>query len=412
MIEYILIKILLRFELYIKYGSYLKLDYYKNNNKEIYKIFLSLKKLHASSEKDASVDDLAMSFFSEYPHLKPDEVELYHAIFEKIRDAEVNEELCIEYLEQHRKQALAGEAAIFALEVSQGKRSWEDFITLVTKDEEDVVQEGVEFVTDDLEELYQSTVVSHGLRWRLKTLNAVLGSLRKGDFGFFFARPETGKTTLLASEITFMAGQTDAPIIWFNNEEQGSKVTLRCYQAALGCTVDELFADLKTNQEKYYEITKRNIKIYDDAAITKTTVEKICKQLNPAMIIFDQIDKIYGFEAERHDLKLKTIYQWARELSKMYGPVLAVCQAGGTGEGKKWLTMTDVDSSHTAKQGEADFILGVGATGNDGEEYMRYFSVCKNKLVGDEDSVPELRHAKVAVNILPEVARYADIMEF
>jgi hypothetical protein len=130
------------------------------------------------------------------------------------------------------------------------------------------------------------------------------------------------------------------------------------------------------------------------------------------MIVFDQIDKIHGFDAERYDLKMKTIYQWARELSKTYGPVIGVCQAGGTAEGKRYLSMNDVDSSHTAKQGEADFMLGIGTTNNQGEEYIRYLSACKNKLQGDEDTKSELRHGQVQVNIFPETARYGDIMKW
>jgi replicative DNA helicase len=67
----------------------------------------------------------------------------------------------------------------------------------------------------------------------------MLGSLRKGDFGFVFARPETGKTTFLASEISFMAEQLsddDGPSLWINNEEQSEKPMLRCIQATLGAS--------------------------------------------------------------------------------------------------------------------------------------------------------------------------------
>ena len=49
----------------------------------------------------------------------------------------------------------------------------------------------------DLAKLHDSQVATSGLRWRLNWLNKALGSLRKGDFGFIFARPETGKTTFL-----------------------------------------------------------------------------------------------------------------------------------------------------------------------------------------------------------------------
>ncbi|MBT9145726.1 MAG: hypothetical protein DDT42_01602 [candidate division WS2 bacterium] len=72
--------------------------------------------------------------------------------------------------------------------------------------------------------------------------------------------------------------------------------------------------------------------------------------------------------------------------------------------------MNDVDSSHTAKQGEADFMIGIGKTNNDGDEFQRYISLCKNKLAGDLDTLSEMRHAKVPVIIQPEIARYGDVL--
>jgi replicative DNA helicase len=254
------------------------------------------------------------------------------------------------------------------------------------------------------------------LRWRLTTMNKMVGSLRKGDFGFIFKRPETGGTTFLASEVTFMAEQAIeqglGPVLWLNNEEMGSKVMLRCYQAVFGVTQQELFTNLDFYKDEYNNRVGNHIKIYDNAKITKAEVERLCKELNPSIIIFDQIDKVHWTDSERYDLKMKAIYQWARELAKGYGAVIAVCQAGGTAEGKKYLNMNDVDSSHTAKQGEADFMIGIGKTNTDGEEYMRFLSICKNKLAGDVDSEPELRHGKMPVTIQPDIARYADSMEW
>ena len=139
----------------------------------------------------------------------------------------------------------------------------------------------------------------------------------------------------------------------------------------------------------------------------KVLIENILKNTNPALIIFDQIDKIRGFKMDRHDLQLKALYQWAREIAKMHAPVIAVSQAGGTGENKLWLTMDDVDSSKTAKQGEADWILGIGKE-TDNTSNMRYLNISKNKLLGDKDSLPDLRHGNSAVIIKPEYARFMD----
>ena len=164
-----------------------------------------------------------------------------------------------------------------------------------------------------------------------------MGSLRKGDFGFLFARPETGKTTFLASEITHFATQVDRPILWFNNEEGGNKVKVRIMQATLGCSLVDLYKDRQKSYNRYMELTKGYIKLKDSATISKRQIEALCREMNPALIVFDQIDKIKGFDADREDLRLGAIYIWARELAKQYCPVIGVCQSDVTGEGKKWL---------------------------------------------------------------------------
>jgi hypothetical protein len=273
-------------------------------------------------------------------------------------------------------------------------------------------EDAVEFVTDDLEELVNGSIRNHGLRWRLSTLNQMLGSLRTGDFGFIFARPETGKTTFLASEATYMAEQLtedSGPIIWLNNEEQGNKVKLRCYQASLGLTMTQLFADLPGNRQRYMEKTHGKLKMYDDGNIHKNTVEKMCAQYKPSLIIVDQLDKIQGFHNDREDLRLGAIYIWARELAKKYCPVIGVCQSDGTGEGVKWLTMAHVANAKTAKQAEADWILGIGKIPDPGYEAIRYLHASKNKLAGDLDSIPDQRHGKRECLINAHVAQYEDI---
>ena len=70
--------------------------------------------------------------------------------------------------------------------------------------------------------------------------------------------------------------------------------------------------------------------------------------------------------------------------------------------------MENVANAKTAKQAEADWILGIGATHQEGMEYMRHIHASKNKLTGDEDTDPKQRHGKVDVLIIPEIARYKD----
>ena len=179
-------------------------------------------------------------------------------------------------------------------------------------------------------------------------------------------------------------------------------------QAALGCSLGELYSDRQRSYNRYMELTKGNIKLKDSATINKRQIESMCREIQPALIVFDQIDKIKGFDADREDLRLGSIYIWARELAKQYCPVIGVCQADVGGEGKKWLTMDNVANAKTSKQAEADWILGIGTVHDEGLKFVRYLHLSKNKLSGDEDTKPEMRHGRMEVIIQPELARYRD----
>lgn len=359
-----------------------------------------------------STDDVANLFFAS----NTKDREYFIALFDNLRTLDVGEASTVELIRSLKHNKLLRELSLTAYEVAEGKAQKEQLEKLLaslsesSQDESD--DEDFEFVTTDLDALINKTYAATGLRWRLNTLNRILGSLRKGNFGFVFARPETGKTTFLASEVTYMVEQLSdesGPIIWFNNEEVGENVMLRAYQASSGATTMEIIRDPKKYHKLFLEKTKGKFLMVDRAAITKHFVEKICKKYKPSLIIFDQIDKIQGFAEDREDLKLGSIYCWAREMAKTYCPVIGVCQADGTGEGQKWLTMGHVANAKTAKQAEADWILGIGKTHQMGFENIRYLNVSKNKLIGDQDSDPTARHAQKEVILDADIARYRDI---
>lgn len=400
-------------EVFTKYYKYVNINYIKNNYSNLYKLFESINNYYNKYINTITItkEELELIYNSNYLITKDIERKELNDLLTEIFSLEIsNRDLVIELLDQQRQRALSGEIAKVALDVEDGRTSVDDLMELFEKFEHQQVEaEEIKPVVMNLKELYESQVASPGLRWRLNWLNKSLGSLRKGDFGFIFARPETGKTTFLASEVSHMVSQTEGDILWFNNEEQGNKVAIRCYQAALGITTEALFSDVDGYQQRFESKTGNRIKILDfEDSNSKARIETVLKNTNPALIIFDQIDKIKGFKGERNDLELKALYQWAREIAKTYAPVIAVSQASGEAEGKLWLTMDMVDGSKTSKQGEADWILGIGKD-SDNTSRTRYFNICKNKLLGDDDTMPDLRHGSTQVLIKPEVARYEDV---
>ena len=398
-------------DIYNKYSHYVINDYMKDNYPELFTINTLLS--HYYEKYDSNIEDFESYFYASLPRIKDKEAETYKDIFETLKETAVNKELVIEILNKYKEKEQVNNIVLKGISYLEGNIEYNmmlsDIEALVKSKD---VSVDYEFASLDLDHILQETIMSSGLRWRLRTMNQMLGSLRKGNFGFVFARPETGKTTFLASEISYMLDQCSHPVIWFNNEQTNEEVALRMYQAYFGVDKEELLAK-KQHYASLFPVDKFRIFGGESGSVFKRDIENICKELQPSLIVFDQIDKLKGWKTheQRLDMAYKEIYQWARELAKEYCPVIGVCQAGGTAEGKKWLTMDDVDSSKTAKQGEADWILGIGKTNEEGMGSIRHLHLSKNKLPGDQDSIPDDRHGRRDVLIVPEVARYADFLE-
>ncbi len=415
--ELALIKLLYNHMYFNKYSTYVK-DILKTN-KELSVIFFCLSRLHEKYGRDLSHNEVALYVLV---NCVEKDKEVLSEVLQGIKSAEIEHTAFDEVLQTVIKKQQAYNLALVALEVSEGRKDFDDLVNetknLDAQPQECTLEKSI--VKLNLQELYDGTTKSTGLRWRLNALNRMLGSLKKGNFGFIFARPETGKTTFLVSEVSCFAEQLrmrlDAnpgdhvgPILWFNNEENGEQVAARIYQGVLGKTRQQLFEDINKNDAEYLEKGGQFITLVDNAALHKKQVEILCNKYQPSCIIFDQIDKIKGFSDDREDLRLGAIYIWARELAKTYCPVIGVCQADVSAEGKKWLTMENVANAKTAKQAEADWILGIGKTHNVVEEYMRFLHLSKNKLPGDLDTDPELRHGRETVRINAQIGRYEDI---
>lgn len=397
--EVLLIKYLCKYENYKNWRNKLDvLDF----SKEVRPFISALDSLFVEA-RDVTPSEVSVAVFKK---AKTRDRDLIAGILEQLPNAD--EPPNIEDLLQVFHQAkILRDISVKAFDAATGNGTIEEVHELTKKLDQPVIIEP-EFVTTDLSKILENQIKRPGLRWRLNILNKSLGSLRKGDFGFIFARPETGKTTFLTSEVSHMALQCNK-VLWINNEEQGDKVMFRVYQAVLGANKQQILKYPHAAQQKFDAQVGGKIRMIDDAGISKNAVENLCEQVKPDLIVIDQIDKIKGFNADREDLTLGKIYIWGRELAKLHAPVIGVCQADGTAEGVQWLHMGHVANAKTSKQAEADWIMGIGVRSDQGFENVRYLNICKNKLTGDEDSDEFLRHGKLEVVIEPEIARYADL---
>ena len=213
----LLIKNKALYDEYIPYVNLSKEDKELNN---IYKVLAILFKYERDSY---TLDELETFFYSQYPQMKSSDIETYSNIFKNIRSLEVSEDMLQDLLHKSKARFQATEIGMMAFDIAEGKEEPAALTELLEAFAAGSIEPTALDVSDELYESDFKTLIAehvnaHGLRWRLGILNRMLGSLRVGNFGFLFARPETGKTTFLASEVTFMAEQltTDRPAIWFN----------------------------------------------------------------------------------------------------------------------------------------------------------------------------------------------------
>jgi len=304
--------------------------------------------------------------------------------------------------------------------VKEGSSDLEHVHILATnalKDVERYIEKDELFVSADLSAI-ADRITSSGYEWRLDALNRSLGPLRTGNFVIVAARVEVGKTTFLASEVSYLAQQLpkDRPVVWVNNEEESSVVFFRIVQAALGIESKVIIADSKKAMVDYATLmggNKDKIRVTKDMNNVRD-LETLFREVNPGLIIFDQLDKVDGFKSdEREDLKLGKIYKWARELARSYGPVIAASQLSASAVEMKdppFIGLDALRGSKTDKPGEADVVITIGKykePKSPEEEMIRTINVPKNKLPGGgSKQVESDRHGQFLVTIDPIRARY------
>lgn len=246
------------------------------------------------------------------------------------------------------------------------------------------------FVEDDIEDIMKELVEEEGgLRWKLQCLQDDLGSLCGGVLGHIFARPNTGKTSFLACEVTNFARQLgpDENIIWFNNEERGRKVKARLYNAMLGATSDAIWRDVARAKTEFQRRNGTAIRLFDSGIITFGDLRDVIKEYSPKLIVIDQADKVHfkGMTGMEIPIRLKELYKHYRELAKETDiPIITVGQASADADGKKWIRPEWMDYSKTGKYAEMDFIIGIGKTHEEGEAALRFLNISKNKMKGIE----------------------------
>lgn len=253
----------------------------------------------------------------------------------------------------------------------------------------------IPWVNDHINDILVEDEQDGGLHWRLPILNSSMRPLRAGDFGVIAGRPDTGKTSFLTGELSYMASQFDEQydderyVLWFNNEGPGRRIVSRFYQSAIGVNTPDLvkFKQDGSIVQRYVDAVGAvdRIRVIDIHDMWSYDIVEIIEQMKPGLIVFDMIDNI-KFAGDlgggtRTDQVLEAQYQWARLLGVKYDcPVLATSQISAEGDGELYPTLGMLKDSKTGKQGASDFQLMLGKSNNPAMEDIRGIGLVKNKL--------------------------------
>ena len=256
-----------------------------------------------------------------------------------------------------------------------------------------------------------------GLNWRLSELNRSCGPLRGGDHVLVTAYVGVGKTTFLADQVSYMAGQLPAGkrVIWINNEERSDVVGLRIRTAALGKCVADIAKDEKGNDAEYLALMggdkDKILVLKNDAAMNNIhQLNALFNDTKPGLIVFDVLDKVEGFREKdvREHERLGRVYKWARQLGHEWDcPVISATQTDVSGADTRYINMDQLRGSKVDKPGEADLIISIGKNKDlTANQETRYLYIAKNKLAGGGMFEETLRHGTFEVKINGPIARY------
>lgn len=356
-------------------------------------------------------------FFQWHPNLKPEQKQYYTMVIDQVFAKDIDDDQRKNIMSWLAEVEMATTMANLAEQYNSGDLDEDLYAKIIDITDQYKKRADVRFdnwIDEDIGSLLQDDLNDDGVSFRLNCLNKHMRKLRGGDFGIVAGRPNKGKTSWIASEISFMAPQLDPDknVIWLNNEGPGRRIVPTVYRAALGLTVPELGAIAESGEaeRRYIEIMGRRdrVRVIDIHGWTNGMVERVLEENNPGIIVYDMIDKIKGFgSAARTDLGLEMMYDWARERSVKFNSIgLATSQISVDGDGLMFPTMGMLKDSKTGKQGACDFQIMIGASNDPSYANSRFIGVVKNKL--SRAGIPEDPKAEVMFN--RDTARYTDVV--
>lgn len=373
---------------------------------QLKELFTTITELHDKFDKDVTTLELFTYWKSKNPTSTSSWTEEMGDQVNLIAAAEdMDQAVAVDVIENLWRQHTGLDIANLGIRMSEGDSNAMDTLTTLI----DRVGDGYlpddygEHVTTDIYELLQDETEDNRFKFNIETLAKHVSGIARGEFGIISAYSNVGKTALAISLCAAPNGfcHQGARVSYIANEEKAKRTSRRAIMACAGMTKEELKEDPATAASRA-SILKDKIRFMDAHGWDVQKLEGYLNKERPDICIIDLADKITLTQKfnSGHE-RLKELYYRLRECAKKYDcAMIVLSQANGDAENKTKISMSMLEGSRVAKQGEADLLLGVGALDplQNPEETARWINVMKNKITG--------WHGTVQCNLLGKVSRY------
>lgn len=253
-----------------------------------------------------------------------------------------------------------------------------------------------DYIDTPIHELLAEIDSDQGIKFRrLALLRDNIAGLQGGASIAIAARPDKGKTSLIAATITDFAPQLPAvfgegrPILWLNNEGSGKRIIPRVYQAALQLDLNDIIklsncGELVPKYTAAVGGTSDIIRVKDMHGASLAQVEQVIESTRPAVVVFDMIANFRLSGAANGSNKadaVEQMWQEVREIAVRHDFIaLSTVQISQEGGNQLYPPYSALKDSKTGIQGATDVILMMGSLDNPDAQTIRGLSTPKNKF--------------------------------
>ena len=253
----------------------------------------------------------------------------------------------------------------------------------------------LDYIDQDVVSILDEEAGDFGIKLPTLLLSQNIKGMLGGASIAVAARPDKGKTSLIAKIVTHAAAQldnyfeSDRPILWLNNEGAGKRIIPRVYQAALDCNVNQLRekSQAGTLVDEYVQAVGRRdrIRIKDMHGANLAEIEQVIEAVKPAIVVGDMVAnfKLPGGEGGGNKTDgVEERWQIHREMAVNHDHIFfGTIQVSATdGDNVLYPPYGALKDSKTGVQGAVDIILMMGALNDARCQYQRGLSTPKNKF--------------------------------